>query len=78
MLDANAHQVALYCLDWDNGGRTQTIDVLDAASGAVLNTRTVSGFRGGKYLIWNVTGHVQFRVTNTDGVNGVVSGLFFN
>jgi hypothetical protein len=78
MLDANAHQVALYCLDWDNGGRTQTIDVLDAASGAVLNSQTVSGFRGGKYMIWNVTGHVQFRVTKTEGINGVVSGLFFN
>ena len=46
------------------------------ASGSVLDTRTVSGFGGGVYLVWDITGHVVIRVTNTGPVNAVVSGLF--
>ncbi len=73
--DQLTHQVALYCLDWDNKARVQTVDVLDV-SGKVLNTRSVSGFSGGVYLVWNISGHVILRITNA-GVNGVVSGVFF-
>jgi hypothetical protein len=38
----------------------------------------VSSFTGGQYLVWNVSGHVQFRVTNlVGGRNAVIEGLFF-
>ncbi len=76
--DQASHQVALYCLDWDSNGRRETVDVLDP-SGAVLNTQTLnSGFTGGVYLVWNISGRVILRVTNTaGGSNAVVSGLFF-
>src|SRR5204862_898037 len=77
LTDGQAHTVALYLLDWDTTGRAERIDVLDAASGAVLDSRSASGFNGGTYLVWNVTGHVQFRVTRTGGLNAVLSGLFF-
>ena len=40
LTDGVAHQVALYALDWDGVARTQRIDVLDAVSGAVLDTRS--------------------------------------
>src|SRR5262249_45377703 len=60
------------------GPRSEQIDVLDAATGTVLNSQTVSNFTGGQYLVWNVAGHVQFRVTNLLGSgNAVISGLFF-
>jgi hypothetical protein len=78
LTDGAAHQVALYSVDWDNGSRAQRIDVVDAASGAVLDTRTISAFQGGQYLVWNVSGKVVFRVTRTAGPNGVVSGWFFD
>lgn len=78
LTDGAAHQVALYSVDWDNRARTQRVDVLDARSGAVLDTRTVSAFGGGQYLVWNVSGPVVFRVTRTAGPNGVVSGWFFD
>jgi uncharacterized repeat protein (TIGR01451 family) len=76
------HQVALYLLDWDNflGGRTERIDVLDAGNpNTVLDTRTVSAFSGGEYLVWTISGHVLFRVTNLGGLssNAVVSAVFF-
>ncbi len=36
LTDGNAHQVALYALDWDSSVRAETINVRDAATGAVL------------------------------------------
>jgi hypothetical protein len=69
--------VSAYFLDWDHRGRAQTVEVLDADTGAVLDTRTVSGFAEGQYLTWDLSGRVQIRVTNLGGVNAVLSGLFF-
>jgi hypothetical protein len=75
--DSAQHTVALYCLDWDSTARRQTIDVMDM-NGNVLNTQSLTtSFDGGVYLVWNVTGHVKFRVTWTGGLNAVVSGVFF-
>jgi hypothetical protein len=76
LTDGNTHQVALYCLDWD-GGRVERIDVLDAGSNTVLDTQTAAGFQNGRYLVWNLKGHVTLRITNTGPSNAVVSGVFF-
>ncbi len=76
--DGQTHRVRLYFLDWDSAGRVQRVDVIDTATGAVLDTRTVSGFAGGQYLGWDVSGAVSFRVTRLTGPNAVVSGVFFN
>jgi hypothetical protein len=76
--DSATHQVALYVLDWDRAGRSERIDIVDGATNLVLDTRSVSGFGGGQYLIWQMSGHVMIRVTNLNGsLNAVVSGLFF-
>ena len=75
--DNQPHRVALYFLDWDSTARSQTVEVLDAVTGIVLDTRTVSSFHDGAYLAWNLTGHVQFRFTSLQGANAVLSGLFF-
>src|SRR5581483_8076126 len=53
-LTGGANQVALYLLDWDSNGRSERVDVLDAASGKVLDTRTVNSFVGGEYLVWTL------------------------
>jgi hypothetical protein len=77
--DTLTHQVALYVLDFDlwGGGRTERIDILDA-SGNVLGTRSMSGFSGGQYVVWNLSGHVVVKITNTNAAaNAVLSGLFF-
>ena len=77
LTDGNAHRVALYAVDWDSAGRSETIEVRDAVTNALLDTRSVSGFQNGEYVVWNITGHVRLNVIVTGGINAVVSGLFF-
>ena len=76
--DGRQHKMSVYGLDWDQTGRAETIDVVDASSGVVLDRRSMSSFVYGAYLSWTVSGHVQLRVTRTAGSNAVVSGLFFD
>ena len=73
--DPNTHQVAVYVLDM-NGGRAETIQVLDTSNN-VLNTQAVSAFDSGRYLVWNLRGHVVLKFTRTGLYNAVGSGLFF-
>jgi hypothetical protein len=77
LTDGNPHQFALYALDWDANGRSETIQVVDANTNAVLDTRTLSSFSNGVYLVWSISGHVKINVIWTGGANGVVSGVFF-
>jgi len=76
--DGLEHRLALYCLDWDNTQRSETISILDAGTEAVLDRRTISNFSAGEYLVWNILGNVLITVTSTAGPNAVVSGLFFD
>src|SRR5579883_3099296 len=73
----SAQKVALYAVDWDQAGRVERVDVYDAASQTLLNSQQLSGFTTGAYLVWNVSGHVQFIVTRLSGPNAIVSGVFF-
>jgi len=75
--DGNTHQFALYALDWDLQGRSETIQILDVNSGTQLDSETISNFGSGVYLVWNLSGHVQVNVLPNNSANGVVSGVFF-
>ena len=75
--DNNTHQVSLYFLDYDSQSRAETVQVR-STSGAVLASHDISYFVNGQYLIWNVSGHVQFVITQTGGRNAAVSGIFFD
>jgi hypothetical protein len=71
-------QFELYALDWDSGGRVETITIMDPTNNAVLDTETISSFTQGTYLIWNVAGHVTIVITLKSGPNAVISGAFFD
>ena len=75
--DGNTHQFALYAMDWDSKGRAETVQIANATTGTVLDTRTLSGFTNGIYLVWNVSGSVTITVTARSGPNAVMSGVFF-
>lgn len=78
LTDAQTHHIALYMVDWEAAGRTQTVELRDAASGALLDVRTVTGFVGGQFWRWAVRGHVRVVVNRTASASAVVSGLFFD
>ena len=78
LTDGNTHQVEVYCLDWNRSGLAQVVNILNAQSGAILDSRTVNAFQNGQYLVWNLSGHVQIHVTSVAGQNAVISGLFFS
>jgi len=79
LTDGKVHQVSLYGLDWDLNGRSEDIRVVDAATGGVLDTQDLNAYVNGKYLVWNVQGHVIFRVTKTcPWTNPALSGIFFD
>jgi hypothetical protein len=85
LTDGQTHQVALYATDWDvvadlSGPnyvpRSERFDVINAVTGALLDSRTVSPLDG-TYMVWNLQGDVTIRVTNLTGsINAVVSGVF--
>jgi hypothetical protein len=76
--DGAFHRVALYGVDWDRQARDERIDVVDTLTGQLLDTRMLSEFTAGKYLVWSVRGNVMFVVTLTGGANAVISGLFID
>ena len=75
LTDGAAHQVAIYLLDWDTTTRAQTIAITDSATGALLDTRSFSGFHNGAYGIWNIKGAVTLKVTAAAG-GPVASAIF--
>lgn len=77
--DGKAHRLALYLLDGDNGGRTETVQAFDAGTGVALTAATtVSNFSNGTYLVYNLSGNVNLVITKASGsVNAVLSGAFF-
>ena len=79
LTDGKMHKVSLYAVDYDKHGRSEQVQVIDAATGTVLDTETLSSFTGGEYLSWNLSGNVVIKVTNLNPkANAVVSGLFFD
>jgi hypothetical protein len=77
--DPAPRRLSLYAVDGDSLGRTQRVEVIDPATGAVLDTRTMDGFSTGAYLSWEVNGNVQLRVTHTGGgPNAAISALFLD
>ena len=71
------HKLALYFLDYPNAGYAETVTIKDAATGTVLDTRSVSSFQGGVYEVWNVSGNVTVTLTSTAGHWAPLSGIFF-
>ncbi len=78
--DGQTHKVSLYAVDFDKLNRSEQVQVINAATGAVLSTLTLSSFTGGEYVsVRNLSGNVVIKVTNLNPkVNAVVSGIFFD
>ena len=55
LTDGNAHDLALYAVDFDNQGISEQIQISAAATGTVLDSKSISSFSGGIYLDWRVS-----------------------
>jgi hypothetical protein len=79
LTDGNVHQVALYVLDGDSRGRSETVEISDASSGTVLSSTDVANFASGVYLVYDLAGHVHVTISPDSGSpDAVASGLFFD
>ena len=76
--DGNSHNLELYALDFDDHSRSETVQLSDAITGAVLDTETLSSYSGGEYLRWTISGNVLITFTNTGPNNALLNGLFFD
>lgn len=78
--DGDAHQIALYFQDlFHTNQRTESVTITDDNNGnALLDSRTVSNFTNGVWLVWNVSGKVTFTIDHISGDNAVLSGIFFD
>ena len=78
--DFETHQVAIYCVDWDETPvATQKFQIFDKsqATPLLLDTQTLASFGGGIYMIWELSGDIRISVTS-DGTVAVISGIFFD
>src|SRR5258705_7753990 len=81
LTDGNSHQVGIYALDWDgNNSRQARIEILDAGTNALLDSRDITAYSSGKFLLWDLRGHVKVKGTHLapSGSNAVISGIFFD
>ena len=78
LADGLTHDLELYFDDWDNRGRSEQVQLSDAASKTVLDTETISSFTSGIYLDWKVSGNLVITITREAGVNAVLNGLFLD
>jgi hypothetical protein len=77
LTDNQTHQVSLYFLDWDSANeRVQRVELRDGDTGQMLDYHTLERFHDGVYLVWQLKGHVQVRVT-PGSRDAVLSGIFF-
>lgn len=78
-IGTNSYQVALYFVDWDNGGRRLAVEMFDAKTlNLVAPVKVVTNFSGGKYLVYSYNKSVKFRIDHVRGRNAVLSGIFFD
>jgi hypothetical protein len=64
--DGQTHRIALYFADYQNQNRSNTVKVLDTATGATLDSRALTNYSGGVYLVYNYSGNVTFRIVNNN------------
>lgn len=89
IVDVNAtngtpHPVSMYFLHADSawGPLSQVVKVIDVATGAVIDTQTISAdaMNNGVYMTWNVSGHVKFDINGYDSagtaLGAILNGVF--
>jgi hypothetical protein len=79
IVPSGTQTVALYFLDYDKQGRSESVSVTDTSNNPLSGPTAVSGtnFANGEYLLYTITGEVHINITLVNGPNAVASGIFF-
>ncbi len=72
-----AHRVSFYVLDWDGAGRAEHFEIIDIGTGTTLDAHDLAQFQNGIYVVYDLLGAVQIRLSKTAGPNAVLNGVFF-
>jgi hypothetical protein len=73
------HQFSLYFLDPDTMDRgNDKLEVIDGDTGKVIDTQKVTDFVDGKYLVYQISGNLKFRITNVSWMHATLAGFFFD
>jgi hypothetical protein len=62
--DGTTHRVALYFADYERSGRSVTVQTLDTAAGTVLDSRQLTDYQAGVFLVYRYSGAITFRIIN--------------
>lgn len=82
--DGKTHKVTIYLLDEDASGRWTMVDVIDPDTQKILDNQNIYDFSEGVYLSYNISGHIQIRLTNvwtkryTESADTAVHGVFID
>ena len=69
------NRIVLYFME-GGGDRVQRVEVLDATTPLILDSRTIAGLTNGIYLNYDVRGSVRVRVSLLAGANVILNGVF--
>jgi hypothetical protein len=64
--DAAPHRIALYFCDYERSGRSVTVQTIDSAAGTILDSRQLTNYTAGVYLVYTYSGPVTFRIVNNN------------
>ena len=76
LTDGNSHRSPFIC---GLGHDAANADCRDSGRSRwmVLDSRSLADFNNGRYLVWNLAGHVKVRATRVGPYNALVRGFFF-
>lgn len=73
LTDGKIHRVGFYCMDSPRDGRIQRIDAYDGDTGTALDTSSTNrDIAEGVWWIFDISGKVRFRFTNSASYDAVV------
>ena len=78
LADNQPHDLALYLLNWKDGGVNELVQVANANTGAILVDQTVSDFAKGVYIQWVVTGNATITISQLSDNGAMASALFLD
>lgn len=76
VVDGASRVLAVYFVAYNSPSSQQRVEIRDGVSNALLDTQTLTSFDQGKWLVWNVTGHITINVIPLGGAIGEVNGVF--